>query len=236
MPVISLSPSFFPKPPLSVSSVADGSRPSASQRSGVFGRVRVIRIHVEKEARVERIPLPVECVAGILDERDLVLREEGRVVEASVGLVALVEKRQLAGRRGRIGLPELLERRGAVDRRVVRGEIARLGRYVAVDEAVRHPRRSCALVGAPDVFDDPDVSVGVVLDSLVASTAERTRDVMYLRRIAGGRRVGRRVLVLGREQEPPRPRIPSRTVDVGEPPYRPVSRERSPDGPHPHRG
>ena len=36
VPVISLSPSFLPKPPPAESIVADGSRPSASQRTGWF--------------------------------------------------------------------------------------------------------------------------------------------------------------------------------------------------------
>ncbi len=36
MPVISLSPSFLPKPPIAASIVADASRPSASQRTGWF--------------------------------------------------------------------------------------------------------------------------------------------------------------------------------------------------------
>src|SRR5581483_10785286 len=42
-----------------------------------------------------------------LNERDLVLREEGHVVEAGVSLVALVEERQLARRRGRVRLRQL---------------------------------------------------------------------------------------------------------------------------------
>ena len=72
MPVISLSPSFWPE--AGVGGVERRRRVAAlgepAQRLGAG--VRVVRVHVEDEARVERVALPVQRVAGVLDERDLV--------------------------------------------------------------------------------------------------------------------------------------------------------------------
>ena len=107
MPVISLSPSFLPKPALA--------RVERRRRVAALGepahrlvrRVGVVGGDVEHEAGVERVPLPVQRVAGVLDERDQVLRQERDVVEAGVRRVALVEERQLAGVRRRVVLRQL---------------------------------------------------------------------------------------------------------------------------------
>src|SRR6266567_5036597 len=106
MPVISLSPSFLPKPALSASSVADGSRPSASHRSRVFAGLTVLG-HVEDVGGVERVALRVQPVTRVLDERDQILREESDVVEACVRGVALVQHRELAGVGRRIRLRDV---------------------------------------------------------------------------------------------------------------------------------
>ena len=53
----------------------------------------------------------MQGVAGVLDERDLVSRQEGDVVEPAVGLVGLVEHRQRAGvgARARSGVSFMIE-------------------------------------------------------------------------------------------------------------------------------
>lgn len=56
----------------------------------LVGRIRVVGVRVEDEARVERIRLAVQAVARVLDERELVAREERDVVGARCGLVRLV--------------------------------------------------------------------------------------------------------------------------------------------------
>ena len=61
-------------------------------------RVGVVLRDVEDPARVERVPLPVQRVARVLDERDQVVREERRVVESRPRPVAAVEDRQTCAR------------------------------------------------------------------------------------------------------------------------------------------
>src|SRR5580765_6274817 len=73
-------------------------------------RVRVVGVAVEQPAGVERVALRVQRVARVLDERDLVLRDEGDVVEAGVRRVALVEERERAGVRRRGLLAQLEDR------------------------------------------------------------------------------------------------------------------------------
>src|SRR5262249_28266094 len=83
---------------------------------------RVVGVDVEDVAGVEAgvdardacprvvAALLVQRVTSVLDERDLVRREERRVVEAADVLVAEEEQRQLPGVGGGVGLRELLDR------------------------------------------------------------------------------------------------------------------------------
>ena len=280
-------------------------------------RVRVVGADVERVAGVERVPLAVQGVTGILNDTELVARQEVDVVEAAGGLRALEEDGDLprirrgarlhdlehaspaAGsvvldaRRIRVaGLREVelaeacpraenavlgpLERRPVlrlgrevrvewgvpVDRSVVhrhpagrkhvpvaverdlvgpvdRGlrcdgdrrsgrvqdlerlqlavcEIAAVRGNVAVDEAVRDLGGRRRLVRTADVLDEPDVPVAVVLDAFVAPAPERARDVGDRRGETNGRRVRRRVLILGGEEQPLRERVPGGAVDRGD--------------------
>src|SRR3954469_2346263 len=64
---------------------------------GPGARAGVVPADVEHEPRVERVALLVQRVAGVLDGRELVARQERDVVQARVRLVAVVGERQLAG-------------------------------------------------------------------------------------------------------------------------------------------
>src|SRR5262249_52014459 len=92
-----------------------------------MGSVRVVLGDVEEVGGVERVPLRVQRVAGVFDERNQVLREEGDVVEASMGLVAVVEDRNRAhvARRRLDQLEDRREAAGDVRRRTCRA--ARMG-------------------------------------------------------------------------------------------------------------
>ncbi len=97
------------------------------------------------------------------------------------------------------------------------GEVAGVHWHEAVDEAVRELGERARNRRATDVLDDPQVTGGVVLDSLVAAATQAGGDVLDLR--ADVRRglpdtaVGTQ---LGGEQQPLRPRVPGGTVDVRE--------------------
>src|SRR4029077_12730576 len=95
-------------------------------------RGRVVRVDVEQAAGGGRVALRVQRVARVLDERDLVLRDEGDVVEAGVRRVALVEERERAGVRRRGLLAQLEDRAPAADR-VFHARGVRVARLVEVE-------------------------------------------------------------------------------------------------------
>ena len=77
MPVISLSPSFLPKP---AGRGVDRRRGVAAFRepaNRLVRRIGVVDPRVEHESGVERVPLSVQRVTRVLDERDEILRQEG---------------------------------------------------------------------------------------------------------------------------------------------------------------
>ena len=85
--------------------------PALGQPSnGLVRRVGVVLRDVEDPARVERVPLPVQPVARVLDERDQVVREERRVVESRPSPVTAVEDREARARCARPALTELEDR------------------------------------------------------------------------------------------------------------------------------
>jgi hypothetical protein len=92
-------------------------------------------------------------------------------------------------------------------------KVARVAGDIAVEIAVGPPGFRARLVGAADVLCDPEVAVGVVLDPLVAAAAKGAGNVADNRWVADGGRVGRSFFVLGRQQQPPGPRVPGGAVD-----------------------
>src|SRR6476646_2990069 len=101
--------------------------------------VPVVEPDVEDEAGVERVALLVQRVAGVLDERDLVLGDERRVVETGVRDVALVEEAERAGVGRRILLRQLEYARPAAVRVLRAGHVpvARLVEEEIIEPALR---------------------------------------------------------------------------------------------------
>src|SRR5258706_14811142 len=83
-------------------------------------RVRVVDVGSEDIPRIPRVPLAVEPVAGIFDERQRVLGNERRVIEPAVSLIGPVEHRQRAGAGAWVSLRELHDRAPAARRGVLR--------------------------------------------------------------------------------------------------------------------
>jgi hypothetical protein len=158
-----------------------GVTPFRQDPDRLVGGLRVVGGDVEDVGRVERVALGVKRVAGVLDEHDLVLGEEGAVVEAAVYDVTQIDEGEGAGAGRRALLGQLEHGAEAAECRAGLG--ARVGVAGLVEEellelrarmklAVLRPLERCAqlgLGGGVGVERVPSTSVSWIVTQAVAN-------------------------------------------------------------------